>query len=299
MKLGFIGTGTMGNAMSRCLIDGGHQLTVHDLRREATTNLCELGATWADSPRAVAEASELVFTSLPGPVEMEQVVQDPSTGILSGLRPGQAYVDTTTNSPTVFRRVAEACRAQGIEVLDAPVSGRPPNMTIMVGGDRATFDKHLPVLECMGRVVFYVGETGTACIAKLATQYMGYCNVITALEGMLIAAKAGIDLKVLAEIVPVSAGASRGFNRLPDAVFNRDFGSGGTLDIIAKDLHLACELARDVRAPAHMGLIAEDLFQRAQAQGWGRWDFPAVVQVLEQMAGAELQAPASSGDGSA
>ncbi len=299
MKLGFIGTGTMGNPMSRCLIDGGHQLTVHDLRREATTNLCEMGATWADSPRAVAEASEIVFTSLPGPVEMEQVVQDPSTGILSGLRPGQAYVDTTTNSPTVFRRVAEACRAQGIEVLDAPVSGRPPNMTILVGGDRATFDKHLPVLECMGRDVFYVGETGTACIAKLATQYMGYCNVITALEGMLIAAKAGIDLKVLAEIVPVSAGASRGFTRLPDAVFNRNFGSNGTLDIIAKDLHLACELARDVQAPAHMGLIAEDLFQRAQAQGWGRWDFPAVVQVLEQMAGAELRAPASSGDGSA
>ena len=299
MKLGFIGTGTMGNPMSRCLIDGGHQLTVHDLRREATTNLCELGATWADSPRAVAEASEIVFTSLPGPVEMEQVVQDPSTGILSGLRSGQAYVDTTTNSPTVIRRVAEACRAQGIEMLDAPVSGRPPNMTIMVGGDRATFDKHLPVLECMGRDIFYVGGTGTACIAKLTTQYMGYCNVITALEGMLIAAKAGIDLKVLAEIVPVSAGASRGFSRLPDAVFNRDFGSNGTLDIIAKDLHLACELARDVGAPAHMGLIAEDLFQRAQAQGWGRWDFPAVVQVLEQMAGAELGVTASSGDGNA
>ncbi len=89
MKLGFIGTGTMGNPMSRCLIDGGHQLTVHDLRREATTNLCEMGAAWADSPRAVAEASEIVFTSLPGPVEMEQVVQDLSTGILfwTSVRP--------------------------------------------------------------------------------------------------------------------------------------------------------------------------------------------------------------------
>ena len=297
MNLGYIGTGTMGNPMSRCLLEGGHQLTVHDLRREATTNLCEMGANWADNPRAVAEASDVVFTSLPGPAEMEQVALDPSTGILSGLRPGKAYVDTTTNSPTVFRRVAEVCRSQGIEVLDAPVSGRPPNMTIMVGGDRAVFEKHLPVLECMGKNIFYVGETGAACTAKLVTQYMGYCNFITAVEGMLIAAKAGIDLNILADIVPESAGASRAFNRFPSAVLRREFGSSGTLDIIAKDLHLACELAREVQGPAQMGIIAEDLFVRAQAQGWGKWDFPAVVQVLEQMAGAELRAPMLTGEG--
>ena len=137
MKLGFIGTGTMGNPMVCCLIDAGHQLTVHDIRREATTNLCEMGATWADNAREVAAASEAVFTSLPGPTEMETTVLDPENGILAGLPTGGAYIDMTTNSPTVFRRVAEACLSRGIDVLDAPVSGRPPRMTVMAGGDAA------------------------------------------------------------------------------------------------------------------------------------------------------------------
>ena len=117
MQLGFVGTGTMGNPMACCLIAAGHQLTVYDLRREATTNLCELGARWAETPRTVAEASEVVFTSLPGPTEVEQGVLDPVTGILAGLRTGGAYIDMTTNAPRVFRRLAEACRARGIEFV--------------------------------------------------------------------------------------------------------------------------------------------------------------------------------------
>ena len=289
MQLGFIGTGTMGNPMSRCLIDAGHQLTVHDVRREATTNLCEMGATWADSPRTVAEASQVVFTSLPGPVEFQQVVLHPDNGILSGLTRNSTYIDTTTNSPTVFREVAAQCRNAGIKILDAPVSGRPPEMTIMVGGDKADFEEHRPLFDNIASNVFYVGETGTACAAKLVTQYLGYCNYLTALEGLLIGAKAGIDLDILASIVPVSAGASRSFLGIPDGVFNGEFKSNGTLDIIAKDLHLACELARDVAAPAHMGLVADDAYQRAQSQGMGQMGFHAVVQILEQMAGAELR----------
>ena len=130
MQLGFVGTGTMGNPMARCLIAAGHQLIVYDLRREATANLCELGARWAGTPRTVAEASEVVFTSLPGPAEVEQGVLDPMTGILAGLRSGGAYIDMTTNAPSVFRTIAEACRARGVAVLDAPVSGRPPGMTM-------------------------------------------------------------------------------------------------------------------------------------------------------------------------
>jgi 3-hydroxyisobutyrate dehydrogenase-like beta-hydroxyacid dehydrogenase len=293
MQLGFVGTGTMGNPMARCLIEAGHQLTVYDLRREATADLCALGARWADNPCAVAGASEVIFTSLPGPTEVEQGALDPLTGILAGLKPGGGYIDMTTNAPSVFRRIAEACRARGVEVLDAPVSGRPPGMTIMVGGDAATFTKYRPLLECMGRNIFYVGETGAGCIAKLVTQYLGYANFVTAIEGLLIGAKAGIDLRVLAQIVPVSAGASHTFDNLPRSVFSGEFTAGGTLDIVAKDLHLACELAREVGAPAHIGLLTDDVLQRAQAQGWGQRGFPIVARVLEAMAGVELRASAA------
>jgi 3-hydroxyisobutyrate dehydrogenase len=296
MQVGFIGTGTMGNPMARCLLEAGHQVTVHDLRREATTNLCELGASWADHPRTVAEASGVVFTSLPGPAEVEHSVLDPSNGVLAGLRAGGAYIDMTTNSPTVLRRVAAACQARGVAVLDAPVSGRPPGMTIMVGGDAATFAEYRPLLECMGRNIFHVGETGAGCIAKLVTQYMGYANFVTAIEGLLIGAKAGVDIRTLAQIVPVSAGASRVFDNIPRSVFSGEFTSGGSLDIVAKDLHLACELARQMQAPAATGTIADDVFKRAQAQGWGQRGFPMAAQVLEQMAGVQLRAPGAQYD---
>jgi 3-hydroxyisobutyrate dehydrogenase len=291
MQLGFVGTGTMGNPMARCLLDAGHGLMVYDVRREATTNLCERGACWAGNPAAVAEASEVVFTSLPGPVEVEKTVLEPTTGILVGLRAGGGYIDMTTNAPNVVRRISEVCRTRGVEVLDAPVSGRPPGMTIMVGGDVATFTTYRTLLECMGRNIFHVGATGSGCIAKLVTQYLGYSNFVTALEGLLIGAKAGIDLRVLAQIVPVSAGASRTFDNIPRSVFSGEFTSGGTLDIVAKDLHLACELAREVGAPAHTGLLTDDVLQRAQAQGCGQRGFPIVARILEAMAGVELRAP--------
>ena len=291
MRLGFIGTGTMGAPMADCLLDAGHQLTVYDLRSDATAALCARGARRADNPAALARQSEVVFSSLPGPHEVEVAALDPSTGILAGLQAGGAYIDMTTNAPAVARRVAEACRARDIDMLDAPVSGRPPTMTVMVGGDEPVFAKYRPLFAAMAGNTFYVGETGSGCVAKLVTQYLGYTNFIAALEGMLIGAKAGIDLSTLARIVPLSAGASRTFDNIPRSVLTGAFTAGGTLDIVAKDLDLACDLARQAGAPANLGLLAHDVLSRAQAQGWGQQGFPIAARILEAMAGAELRAP--------
>ncbi len=289
MQLGYIGTGTMGNPMAKALIEAGHSVTVHDLRRESATNLCEMGANWAGTPRELAEASDVVFTSLPGPVEAQQVLTDPDSGILAGLKQGGAWIDTTTNSPTVIRQLAEICKQRGIEMLDSPVSGRIPNMTMMVGGDPAVFEKHRPVLETMGKDVIYVGETASGCTAKLVTQYMGYSNFVAGVEGMLIGAKAGLDMDILAKLIPISASASSTMNRSVEVLLDGTFGSSGSLNIVAKDLHLACLLARDVQAPSRIGDIVDDVLQRAQAQGWGQEGYPAAARILEQMAGANVR----------
>ena len=289
MNLGYIGTGVMGNPMAKALIEAGHSVTVHDLNRESATNLCEMGANWADDPRQLSESSEVVFTSLPGPVQAENVLTNPDTGILSGLRVGGTWVDTTTNSPTMIHKLASLCKQRGIEMLDCPVSGRIPNMTMMVGGDQAVFNKQRPVLETMGKEVIYVGGTASGCTAKLVTQYLGYSNFIAGIEGMLIGAKAGLDMDILARLIPISASASGVMERSMGVVLDSTFASNGTLDIVAKDLHLACQLARDVQAPSRIGDIVDDVLQRAQAQGWGQEGYPIVAKVLEQMANSEVR----------
>jgi 3-hydroxyisobutyrate dehydrogenase-like beta-hydroxyacid dehydrogenase len=290
LRLGFVGTGTMGAPMASCLIEAGHALTVFDVRQAATAPLAARGARVAGSPAEAARDSEVVFTSLPGPREVEQAVLDSSSGILAGLAASGAYIDMTTNAPAVVRRIGETCRARGVEMLDAPVSGRPPTMTVMVGGEAVVFAKYRPLFAAMAGNIFHVGETGAGCIAKLVTQYLGYTNFVAALEGLLIGAKAGIDLGVLARIVPLSAGASRTFDNIPRSVLSRTFTAGGTLDIVAKDLALACDLAREVAAPANLGLLAHDVLHRAQAQGWGEEGFPVAAKILEAMAGVELRA---------
>ena len=289
MNLGYIGTGVMGNPMAKALIEAGHSVTVHDLNRESATNLCEMGANWADDPRQLSESSEVVFTSLPGPVQAENVLTNPDTGILSGLRVGGTWVDTTTNSPSMIHKLASLCKQRGIEMLDCPVSGRIPNMTMMVGGDQAVFNKQRPVLETMGKEVIYVGGTASGCTAKLVTQYLGYSNFIAGIEGMLIGAKAGLDMDILARLIPISASASGVMERSMGVVLDGTFASNGTLDIVAKDLHLACQLARDVQAPSRIGDIVDDVLQRAQAQGWGQEGYPIVAKVLEQMANSEVR----------
>jgi 3-hydroxyisobutyrate dehydrogenase len=290
MRLGFVGTGTMGAPMALCLIDAGHELTVCDVRPAATAPLAARGAHVAGSPAEVARHSEVVFTSLPGPREVEHAVLDSAAGILAGLAVGGAYIDMTTNAPAVARRIAEVCSTRGVDMLDAPVSGRPPTMTVMAGGDPAVFAKYRPLLAAMAGNIFHVGEAGAGCVVKLVTQYLGYTNFVAALEGLLIGAKAGIDLAQLARIVPLSAGASRTFDNIPRSVLTGTFTAGGTLDIVAKDLALACDLAREVAAPANLGLLAHDVLHRAQAQGWGQEGFPVAARILEAMAGVELRA---------
>jgi 3-hydroxyisobutyrate dehydrogenase-like beta-hydroxyacid dehydrogenase len=285
----------MGTPIGGCLIRAGHSLSVYDRRPEATAALCAHGAARADSAFAAAHGNEVVFTSLPGPAEFEAAMLEPQAGVVAGLQSGAAHIDLTTNAPNTVARVAAVCQSRGVELIDAPVSGRPPSMTVMVGASDAAFAKYRPLFETIAANVFHVGPSGAGATAKLVTQYLGYTNFIASIEGMLAAAKAGIDLEVLARIVPVSAGQSRTFDNIARGVFPGTFAAGGTLDIVAKDMELACQLARDVGAPATLGALASDMYKRAQALGWGQEGFPVVARVLEAMAATELRAGSQAG----
>ena len=287
-KQAFIGTGTMGSLMAGRLLDAGAHLTVYDIRRDAAEPLIGRGAEWANSSEDAVAGCEIVWTSLPGPAQVESVLLGNEVGVLSAMAGGATLVDTTTNDPDVARRVSAACSERGLTMLDAPVSGRPPTMTMMVGGDQAVFDRVRDSLNAVAAQIFYVGPAGAGCVAKLATQYMGYTNLIAAIEGMLIARMGGVDPVVLAEIVPVSAGASRAFNAIPNSILDRSFQAGGTLDIVAKDVALACALAERLQAPAGAGSVANALYQQAQAEGWGGEGYPIVARVLEALAGVTL-----------
>ena len=284
----FIGVGTMGSLMAGCLLDAGVNLTVYDLRRSAAEPLLESGAQWAVSAQTAVAGCEMVWVSLPGPAQVESVLLGNEAAVLSAMAEGSVLLDTTTNDPDVSRRVSAACADRSIAMLDAPVSGRPPTMTMMVGGDAEAHRAALPMLETVAAQIFYVGPAGAGCVAKLATQYMGYTNLIAAIEGMLIARLGGVDPEVLAEIVPVSAGASRAFNAIPNAVLNGSYQAGGTLDIVAKDVALACELARRLDAPSGTGQVADALYRQAQEAGWGSEGYPIVARILETLANTDL-----------
>ena len=292
MDVGLIGTGNMGGRFGQRILASGHRLTVHDLRQEATTSLCEAGATWASSPLEVARASTVVLTSLPSPAAVEDVVLNPSTGVLVGLVPGGVFIDHSTSTPWLARRIDEACRSRGLSALDAPLSSG--GRFIGVGGDRDVFESCLPVLEAVGDEVFYVGEAGMGQATKLVRQYVGFCSFAVLMEGLMIYQKVGGDVSMMAEFIRKSS--TGGHERYVARLLDRDFGEPGTstatLDIVSKDVELSVELARHFESPATIGVVVSDLLKRGQAMGWGRNEHWSAIHALEKAAGMQLDASA-------
>ena len=293
MHLGFVGTGHMGNAFAQKLIQAGHELTVFDVRPEATANLLEMGAHSADSPAAVAAATEAVFASLAIVSVIEQVVFHPETGVLAGMKPGGTFVDMSTSPLSLTLKIAAAFRKKGLTALDAPVTNR--GVYVTVGGDKAAFERLRPAFEAISEYVLYMGEAGQGQVAKHVRQYVGHGTFWLAMEAIIIGSKAGADVEAVAKYMGMSTGMGSRTEERMGRIARRDFEGPetaiGTLDIVAKDIKLAVELARDVQAPATIGLPILDILERAQAQGWGAHESYIAVKVLEQMAGSELAAP--------
>ena len=221
MKVGFIGLGIMGASMASNLQKAGHALSVHDIRRQAAASHLASGAEWKDTPRAVAEAVDVVFTSLPGPPEVESVALG-ADGLIHGMKKGAALFDLSTNSPALIRKIHAAFTSKGVDVLDAPVSGGPigaktKKLAIWVGGDRALFDRHKALLDAMGDQAYYVGPIGAGAVAKLVHNCTSFAVRAVIAETFSMGVKAGVEPLALWKAMRQGAtGRRRTFDGLMD-----------------------------------------------------------------------------------
>lgn len=300
MRIGFIGLGTMGQHMAMNLLRGGHTLSVHDLRREAASTHLVAGATWADTPGAAAMGAEVVFTSLPGPVEVEAVALG-DHGLLTGMRGGTAYFDLTTNSPTVVRSLHARFAERGVAVLDAPVSGGPrgartKKLALWVGGDEGVFKHHKPVLDAIGDQARYVGPIGAGSVAKLVHNCAGYGIQTVLAEVFSLGVKAGVEPLALWQAVRQGAlGRRRTFDGLIDQFLPGVFEPPAfALRLAHKDVTLATALGRECHVPMRMANLALAELTEALNRGWAERDSRVSMLLQEERAGVEIRVPESA-----
>ncbi|MEU9779834.1 NAD(P)-dependent oxidoreductase [Streptomyces phaeochromogenes] len=295
MKVAFIGLGGMGSGMAHNLRRAGYDLVVHDLNRASGTPLEEAGATWADSVADLARSVDVVFTSLPGPTEMQQVGLG-EDGLLSALGPGSVWFDLTTNSPAVVREVHTACRKHDIELFDAPVSGGPKGarsgkLAIYVGGDRQAFDRHGAVLDAIGDQVLHVGDIGAGNTAKLVHNCGSMIIRMAISEVFTLGVKAGVEPTALWHAMRQGAvGRSRTFDRVGDRYLQEAFDPPSfALALADKDLRLALELAEQLDVPMRSARLVKEDFQEALERGWGDRDSQTPLLLQNERAGVTIR----------
>ncbi len=297
MKVGFIGLGTMGGSMAYNALQGGHELVVHDIWRESATRHLEAGAVWAEPPREVAEASDIVFTSLPGPTEVEAVALG-EEGLAQGLTAGKVYLDLSTSTPGLIRRIHAQLAPRGIDVLDAPVSGGPRgartrNLAIWVGGDREVYERCKPVLDAIGDKAYYVGPIGSGAIAKLVHNCTGYIVQAALAEVFTMGVKAGVETLALWQAVRKGAQGRRGtFEGLAEHLLPGKFDPPDfALRLARKDVDLAVAVGREFDVPMRLANLALQEMTEAMNRGWGDRDSRVAMLLQEERAGVEVRVP--------
>jgi 3-hydroxyisobutyrate dehydrogenase len=295
MQVGFVGLGNVGAKLAGSLLGSGHTLCVRDLDREAATQLLAAGATWADSGRELAAASEVVITCLPSPLISAQVLEE-ADGVLEGLGQGAIWMEMSTTEAADVRRLGELVRARGASSLDVPVSGgchraATGNIAIFAGGARADFERVLPLLTVMGRQVVHTGGLGSASILKVITNYLAGVQLISTGEAFMVAKKAGIDLAVAYDAIRVSSGNSFVHETEGQLILNGSYNINFTMDHEMKDVSLFDDLGKSLEVPLELSPVVvaavRDGLERYGPRAWSS----QVVKRLEDDCGEDLRAP--------
>ena len=290
--IGFIGVGSIGAPMARRLIAAGHQLVVYDLRAEALELLLELGAEAAASSAEAASRCRVLFTSLPGPPQVEAAVEG-EHGILEGALVGTIHVDLSSNSVSRARRLAEVERAHGVTYLNCPVTGgvqraAEGTLTVLGSGDAAAFEQVRPLLETIGTEVFNLGEAGTGALYKVINNVILLCGNQILQEALVLGVKSGLDAAHLVELLRL--GSARPFLGVADALLAREWANpAASLSITEKDVALALELAREQLVPMPIASAAHQTYLSAMAHGHADEHYFTSLLALEAAAGIDLE----------
>lgn len=283
-RIGWIGTGVMGRSMCGHLLRAGFATTVFNRTREKAEPLLAAGAAWAESPRAVAEAADVVFTIVSFPSDVRAVILG-GDGVLAGCRPGSIIVDMTTSEPSLAREIARQAEARGVHAIDAPVSGgdigaREARLSIMVGGAREAVEAVMPCFQAMGKTVVHQGGPGAGQHTKMVNQILIATNMIGVCEALLYAYRAGLDLERVMQSVASGAAGSWSLANLGPRIIQNNFDPGFFVEHFIKDMGIALAEARRMGLALPGLALAEQLYQAVKAQGHGRLGTHALMLAL-------------------
>jgi len=290
-RVGWIGTGVMGRSMCGRLIDHGYAVTVYNRTRAKADPLLDKGAQWADSPQAVAEQSEIVFTIVAFPADVRDVYLG-EKGILAGARPGTVVVDMTTSQPSLAREIHDAAKAKDVYALDAPVSGgdvgaRAGSLSIMVGGDRDAADAVMPIFEIMGKNIVYQGPPGAGQHTKMCNQIVIAGTMLGMCEAMLYGRKAKLDLQAVLGSICGGAAACWSLDNLAPRILAGDFEPGFFVEHFIKDMGVALDEAKRMGLAVPGLALVHQLYLALHAQGHGKSGTHALVLALEHISQAK------------
>ncbi len=293
-RVGYVGLGNLGFHLAHSLVRAGHEVTVTDLDRSVAEPLLAMGARWADTARGVAAASDVVFTCLPSPRAVDAVVTGPD-GVLAGLRTGGTWIDNSTNDQSETIRLAELAIAQGVHVLEAPVTGgvhkaAAGEITVLVGGDEAVYESNAELLTAIGSPVLYMGPLGSAAVIKVITNMLAFIHLVAAGEALMLAKRGGLDLAKSFEAILNSSGNSFVHETESQVILNGSYNIGFTMDLACKDLGFAMQFGRDFGVPLDLAGQTMQTFVRARAQYGGDAWSSQVVKLLEDALGTDLRA---------
>jgi len=290
-NLGFVGLGVMGGQMVNRLLSKGHTVTGYNRTRSKAKWLIEKGLKWADSPRAVAAAADFTFAMVTNAAAISDVTDGPD-GIISGLSAGKIFIDMSTISPAASRATAAKVRAQGADMVDAPVSGsvvtlQEGRLSVMVGGRKETFERVKLLLADLGPKVTHVGDNGLALSMKIAVNLSLAVQMLAFSEGVLLAEKSGISREVAVDVLIHSAVASPMIQYRGPFVLKQPEEAWFDCNMMQKDMLLAMELGRQLNVPVPTTALTNEFLTAARGMGWEKKDFAVVFDVLARMSGVE------------